>query len=372
MKRRFFIVLLGLLLLLPTVSPVIRAENASVEVEGLITRFNPEKGDNLSMTVQVKGEASREVELQYYNPQTERWMSLKSFLPEGEKVTVTFPKNWQYKTTSIWRLAIPEEDYYSPEITVTTKNCRSLELDSPYAAIMRESDGAWLYGKQEDVPHPNASTTKLMTALLTLENTEPEDIITVSAEGAATPYGVMYLSEGQRFYRKDLLDCLLIRSCNDAAAVLAEHIGGSQEAFVEMMNQKAADLGLEHTQYKNPHGLYEEGHYSCPEDLCRLMQVCYRDERFRKTIGRRSCFFYDVDLLNWYYFETTDLLLYHDIAQKGFKGGKTGYVEEAGECFVGVFEKDGETYYFASLGASDKPTRWKDVLQLIHYIQKYA
>ena len=219
----------------------------------------------------------------------------------------------------------------------------------------------------------NASTTKMMTALLTLENTEGLDIATVSARAAATPWGVMFLYEGERLYIKDLLDALLVRSCNEAAAVLAEHVAGDQEAFVEMMNQKAEALGLENTHFANPHGLYADGHYSSAYDLCRLQQTCFKNPDYQIILMKKRCSFYDVDQIQGFYFLSTDLLLWEDdLIEAGFCGGKTGYIEEAGQCFVGVFKYKGDTYFFASLGASSKASRWEDARKLIQYIQDYA
>ncbi len=256
------------------------------------------------------------------------------------------------------------------ECLAAAKKNQEPELDSQYAAIIRGSDGALLFGKEEQAETPNASTTKMMTALLTMSAASAQDIVTVSATAAKTPYGVMWMYAGEQIYVKDLLYAMLIRSCNDAAAALAEHIGGSQTAFVEMMNQKAEQMGLEHTHYVNPHGLHEEGHYSSAYDLCRLQRACYNIDVYRKIIGRKSCSFYDVDHTRGFYFHSTDLMLDSKWAEKGFKGGKTGYVEEAGECFAGIYEKDHETYFFTLLGASSKALRWEDTEKMIRYIEK--
>ena len=119
-----------------------------------------------------------------------------------------------------------------------------------------------------------ASTTKIMTAVVVLENCKLDDIVTVPAEASGVEGSSAYLTAGEKLTVRELLYAIMLQSGNDAAAALAIHTSGSIEAFAEKMNEKASELGLENTSFKNPHGLDADGHYSTARDMAKM---CIRD-----------------------------------------------------------------------------------------------
>ena len=134
--------------------------------------------------------------------------------------------------------------------------------------------------------------------------------------------------------------------------------------------QMDAELGCKDTNYNNPHGLHGKTHHSTAYDLCLIQRACYAHKTYRSIIKKKKYTFSTVDGNYTHTAYTSDDLLYEDIS--GFKGGKTGWIEEAGCCFSGVFEYKGETYYFTVLGSEFSDPRWKDCRKLMSYIKKYA
>jgi D-alanyl-D-alanine carboxypeptidase (penicillin-binding protein 5/6) len=148
------------------------------------------------------------------------------------------------------------------------------------AIVVDAVDGTVMFAKRPDAERSIASTTKLMTALLALEQAAPDQVFTAPAYSAAPAESRINLREGERMTVEDLLEALLLESANDAAVALAENISGSREAFVEEMNERAAELGLDHTSYANPIGLDEAGNYSTARDLAALARRLLRNPRF--------------------------------------------------------------------------------------------
>ena len=153
--------------------------------------------------------------------------------------------------------------------------------------LMNADNGKILYSKNADEKMYPASTTKVMTAILALENCNLTDIVTVSHDAIFNvPYGysIANLQEGEEISINALLHVLLIPSANDAAFVLAEHIAGSVDAFSDMMNEKAKEIGCKNTHFVNPNGIHSEDHYSIAYDLALIGQYAMRDEVFRKIV----------------------------------------------------------------------------------------
>ena len=166
-----------------------------------------------------------------------------------------------------------------------------LNIDSEAALIVEASTGKILYEKNsKEVRYP-ASTTKVMTALLTLENCELTDTATVSHNAlqlVPSGYAIANLQEGEILSIEDLLYALLVKSANEAANVLAEHISGSIEEFSNMMNNRAKELGCENTHFVNPNGVHNEDHYSTAYDLFLIAQEAMKNETFRKMVATPS------------------------------------------------------------------------------------
>lgn len=205
--------------------------------------------------------------------------------------------------------------------------------DSAKAAIVLHADsGEVLYAHDETLSLPMASTTKLMTALVTLEHCRLDETVTVSAQAAGTEGSSMYLRKSEELTVDELLYGLLLSSGNDAALALAEHCCGDVPAFIQLMNEKAEEIGLDATHYVNPNGLHDEAHYTTASDLARLMAVCLQNEDFCRISG---CYYAEV---------AGRSLQNHNKLLKtcpGVFSGKTGYTMAAGRCLVSACERDG-------------------------------
>lgn len=230
--------------------------------------------------------------------------------------------------------------------------------DSAAAAVLLHADsGEVLYAHDGDKPLPMASTTKLMTALVVLEHCPLSDRVTVSPNAAGVEGSSMYLRQGEELSVEELLYGLMLSSGNDAAVALAEHCAGSAGAFVELMNAKAEELGLENTHYVNPNGLHDEQHYTTALDLARLMRECLQNEDFCRISGTYYAKIAGRSLQN------------HNKLLKSCKGvcsGKTGYTRAAGRCLVSACERDGLRLICVTLR---DPCDWEDHAAL--YDQAY-
>jgi serine-type D-Ala-D-Ala carboxypeptidase (penicillin-binding protein 5/6) len=156
------------------------------------------------------------------------------------------------------------------------------------AIVVDALDGTVMFAKRPNQERSIASTTKLMTALLALEEADPDEVFTAPAYNAMPAESRINLREGERMTVQDLLEALLLESANDAAVDLAENIAGSREAFVDQMNERAEELGLEHTSYANPIGLDQDGNYSSARDLAALARTLLRNERFARIVDMPS------------------------------------------------------------------------------------
>lgn len=219
-------------------------------------------------------------------------------------------------------------------------------------AIVMHSGGEAVYEKDADAPSLIASTTKLMTAIVALENASLTDRVEIRPEWCGLEGSSMYLAPGQSYSVEELLTGLLLASGNDAALALACHTAGSEEAFVALMNDKAAQLGMGHTHYVNPHGLNAEGHGSTARDLALLMDYCMKNDDFARICGLRHARAGEQDLYN-----------HNKLLDRcpGCIGGKTGYTELAGRCLVSCCEREGTRFICVTLSAPDD---WEDHMKL--------
>ncbi len=223
---------------------------------------------------------------------------------------------------------------------------------SAASAVVMYADGSCVFERNADERRLIASTTKLMTALLAAELSEPDEQIEIPAGCCGIEGSSMYLTPGQRLTADELIAGLLLTSGNDAAEALAESLCGSEAAFVEKMNEKAAALGLRDTAFANPHGLDAEGHYSTARDLAGLMLACMQNERIARLIALPS---YRVE--EKCYVNHNKLLGMCE----GCIGGKTGYTRAAGRCLVSCCERDETRFVCVTL--SD-PDDWNDHMRL--------
>ena len=231
--------------------------------------------------------------------------------------------------------------------------------------------GATLAGLAPGRELPMASTTKIMTALLALEREELDDVVTVPSE-AAIGGSTAELVGGEQITMDNLLAGVLVASGNDAAAAVADHVAGSQEAFVQMMNARARRLGLDDTRFTNPHGLDEPGHHSSPRDLVRLGRVAMRNPRFRELVGSRTATIPGPEGVGTRVYESKNSLLSIDPDADGIKTGQT---LGAGHAIVARARRQdlGVTLYLGLIGSPSEEQRALDAKRVLDWgFQQFA
>ena len=199
---------------------------------------------------------------------------------------------------------------------------------------MNADTGQIIYGKNENVAHANASTTKIMTCILALENCKLNEKVKFSPYAASIEPSKLYANAGEIFYLKDLLYSLMLPSHNDTAVAIAEHVSGSTAKFVKLMNKKAAEIGCTNTHFATPNGL-DAGynHYTTASDLAKIAQYAIKKPMFRKLVSTGYYSFSNLNTGRSYSIGTTNALLGN---VPGVQGMKTGYTNKAGYCFVGL------------------------------------
>ncbi len=204
------------------------------------------------------------------------------------------------------------------------------------ACLLLNEDGAVLFAKKVDVPLPNASTTKMVTALLVREMLPLDEEITVSPTAAAVGEGGQDLAPGDRFSTEELLYALLLTSSNDAAVALAEAASGSEEAFVEEMNDYAGDIGADDTYFVTAHGLDRPGHEASAADLALIARVLLADPLLARIVGTASATIEGT--AGGLTLENRNLLLN---SYPGAVGVKTGFTNNAGNVLVSAADRRG-------------------------------
>ncbi len=205
------------------------------------------------------------------------------------------------------------------------------------AIIVDARSGQVLWSKNAAVRRPMASTTKVMTALLALELGDLDDVVTVPSGVERIPEMSFHLIPGEQLTLRQLLYAVMLRSANDAAVVVARHVGGSEEGFVDLMNRRARQLGLKGTQFRNPNGLHAEGHYSTAADLARLAREAVATPGFDEFCSTRSIVIERAMSQDRLLRNTARFLRDYP----GADGIKTGYTRQAGRCFIGSATVDG-------------------------------
>lgn len=224
------------------------------------------------------------------------------------------------------------------------------EISADAAILIDSSSEKILYSKNENQKMYPASTTKILTAILTIENCNLNDVVTVPYEAISSitsGYSVAALQTGEQLTVEQLLQVMLLHSANDAANVLAFHVSGSIENFAELMNNKVSELGLTNTHFTNPSGMHNENHYTTAHDLAIIMKYCMKNDTFRSLSSLKYCTIpatnkYDVRVFN----TTNELLIYdnRDVSSNYYYkyaiAGKTGYTTQAKNCLVSVAKKE--------------------------------
>ena len=224
------------------------------------------------------------------------------------------------------------------------------EISADAAILIDSSSEKVLYSKNENQKMYPASTTKILTAILTIENCNLNDVVTVPYEAISSitsGYSVAALQTGEQLTVEQLLQVMLVHSANDAANVLAFHVSGSIENFANLMNNKVSELGLTNTHFTNPSGMHDENHYTTAHDLAIIMKYCMKNDTFRSLSSLKYCTIpatnkYDVRVFN----TTNELLIYdnRDVSSNYYYkyaiAGKTGYTTQAKNCLVSVAKKE--------------------------------
>lgn len=234
-----------------------------------------------------------------------------------------------------------------------------VELSAESVLIVEMESGMPLYAKNAKEERAVASLTKLMTALLLLEQGNLSRTTFISQEAASIEGSQAKLLSGEELYLDDLLEALLIKSANDAAIAIAQAHSGNTEAFVQQMNHRAAVLGMEQTHYQNPHGLDELDHYSSAFDLSLLARKLLEYQQVRPIVGTPKAVITDTTGAFEHELQTTNELL---LSPFPISGLKTGTTDEAGQCFIGLMPWKGKEYLIIVLGSEN---RFQDTKALI-------
>ena len=229
------------------------------------------------------------------------------------------------------------------------------------AVVMEASTGKILWAKNPDHRLPPASTAKLMTAILVLEKGDLSRMVTISKNASRVQPFKAGFKRGDRVTVEELLYAALLRSANDAAVALAEAVAGSEERFVLLMNQKAAEIGATHTKFINASGLPGPRQYITAADLSRIMKVALGYPKLKEVMGAPAV---ELSIENGatLFLKSTNKLLSSDEA---LIGGKTGYTARAGHCFVCAAEREKEIIIVAILGSPSRKRLWDEARELI-------
>lgn len=248
-------------------------------------------------------------------------------------------------------------------------------LHAQAAALIDGETGRLLYGKNAQELLPNASTTKILTCIVALEQGNLDQICTASEYACSMPETKCGFLPGESFYLRDLLYSLMLESQNDSAIVIAETVSGSVEQFAAKMNQKAAELGCTTYHFITPNGLDgEDGqgiHGISAFDLAKIMNYCRKNATFLKITQTASYSFTNTEGTRQYQVQNKNAFL---TMQTGILSGKTGYTSKAGYCYVCAYEENGRDYSIALLTCgwpSHKNYKWEDARALISYGNQY-
>ena len=258
---------------------------------------------------------------------------------------------------------VDNEVDFEDTIEVTASNVSELpKTNSRRYIVYDRISKSMIIGKNEDVKSAMASTTKIMTTIVILEKADLNEKVTVSAKAGGTGGSRLGLKRGDKASVRDLLYGLMLRSGNDAAVALAEHVGGSVKGFAELMNEKAIELGLTNTHFVTPHGLDDANHYTTALELAKLTDYAMDNETFAKIVGTKSTTIY-INNQPRQINNTNELLG----VLNGVVGVKTGFTNNEGRCLVTETKRNNMDIITIVLGADTKKDRTKDSVNLIEY-----
>ena len=265
-------------------------------------------------------------------------------------------QNWKINVSSNERQVVPDE---------------LKQLYALSAVLMDADSGRVLYGKEEEQFLANASTTKIMTCILAIESGRLDETVTVSQHAASMPKVHLGMTTKDTFLLKDLLYSLMLESHNDSAVAIAEHVGGSVEKFAEMMNEKAKEIGCEHTHFITPNGLDAKdetgSHGTTAKDLATIMSYCIKNDTFLKITQTKQYSFQNVEGSRSFTCNNHNAFLQ---MMDGALSGKTGFTADAGYCYVGALKRGERTFVVSLLACgwpNNKSYKWADTRKLMEY-----
>jgi D-alanyl-D-alanine carboxypeptidase (penicillin-binding protein 5/6) len=241
----------------------------------------------------------------------------------------------------------------------------ALETTAESAVLMEASSGKVLWSKEPDKELPMASVTKIMTLLLAFEALDQgkisyDDRVTASENAWKMGGSQIYLEPGEEMSMKDMLISVAVGSANDASVAVAEHIAGSVEAFVDMMNKRARELGCKHTRFANPTGLPAENHYTSALDMAIILREALKYPEFVKT---SSIYRYDIRGGDFVLWNTNKLLKWY----RGVDAGKTGWTNEAKYCLASTAKRDGLRLISVVLGTPEPRSHFRETIKIFNY-----
>ncbi len=230
--------------------------------------------------------------------------------------------------------------YNSSALAENSKNSGYCSMDARTEKVY--------FASNENVRLPMASTTKIMTALVTIENVKLDEKVKIPRSATGIEGSSVYLKEGEVLTVEELLYCLMLRSGNDAATALALFVAGSVDDFVTMMNITAERLELNNTHFANPHGLHDENHYTTAYDLCKLACFCMNNNEFKRIVSTKN--------VRVGQGESSRYLINKNKTLNSYRGGngvKTGFTKKAGRCLVAASERENTQVVAVALNTPD-------------------
>lgn len=245
---------------------------------------------------------------------------------------------------------------------------KDIGISAPSAALIDFNTGQILYEKNADQKMYPASITKILTAIIALENSNLNDKVTAGEDVLNIDGNKIYISPGETLPMKDLVYSLLIASANDSAIVIADHIGGSVGGFVDIMNKKAAEIGAKNTHFNNPNGLHDDNHYTTARDMALIARYAMQNETFRNIVTTMK---YVIQPTNKFdkvreLYSENRMLKNTKYKYEGADGIKTGYTSKANQTLVASATRDGHRIIAVIMGAQGARV-WEDAIRLLDY-----
>ncbi len=235
------------------------------------------------------------------------------------------------------------------------------DISAKAAVLIDAQTGCVLYEKNKDMRLPMASTTKIMTTILTLESGDLDTEFTIDSRALLTEGSSMYLAEGDVVTKRELCYGMMLPSGNDAANASALKIGGEYDSFAKKMNSRASEIGMSNTSFVTPSGLHDKNHYSSAYDMAMLTETAMENEVFREICSTSKIKLTDDSWKYSKYLTNSNKLLSR---YDGCIGVKTGFTDEAGRCLISAAERDGVMLIAVTLNAPDD---WNDHIKMLEY-----